>query len=51
MQQQTQAMLTLEDAQRSEHGLEPAARAASPEQRKLHFASILAEYDLSLIHI
>jgi phosphatidylserine/phosphatidylglycerophosphate/cardiolipin synthase-like enzyme len=38
-------MLTLEDAQRSEHGLEPAARAASPEQRKLHFASIFEDYD------
>ncbi len=38
-------MLTLEDAQWSEPGLEPAAHAASPEQRKLHFASILEDYD------
>jgi len=45
MQQQTQAMLTLEDAQRCEHGPEPAARAASPEQKKLHFASIFEDYD------
>jgi phosphatidylserine/phosphatidylglycerophosphate/cardiolipin synthase-like enzyme len=48
MRQQTQAMLTLEDAQRSEHGPEPAARAASPEpQRKLHFAGegIFEDYD------
>ena len=43
--QQTQAMLTLEDAQRGEPCTLPAARAASPEPRKLHFASIFEDYD------
>ena len=42
---QTQAMLTLEDAQRGEPCTLPAARAASPEPRKLHFASIFEDYD------
>ena len=42
---QTQAMLTLEDAQRGEPCTLPAARAASPEPRKLQFASIFEDYD------
>jgi len=45
MQQRTQAVLALEDGQRCEHGPEPAARAASPEQKRLHFASIFEDYD------
>ena len=44
---QTQAMLTLEDAQRGEPCTLPAARAASPEPRKLQFASIFEDYDES----
>ena len=45
MRAQTQAMLTLEDAQRGEPSTLPAARAASPEPRKLQFASIFEDYD------